>query len=109
MQTLHLACASHHSPTSRPPCKAIRPTKAILAPCFLALLQDKTDGLDGSRQIKLMHDAMRTMKKEMRRMDVRMGVARHLLAQKQRERLGRMGAVEAAGGLGDDEDAGGIG
>ncbi|KAG2445635.1 hypothetical protein HXX76_000245 [Chlamydomonas incerta] len=68
-------------------------------------IQDKTDGLDGSRQVKLMHDAMRAMHKEMRKMDVRMGVVRHQLWVKQ---VGRTLKLSAAAGRGrggsDNED-----
>lgn len=63
--------------------------------------QDKTDGLDGSRQVKLMHDAMRSMHKEMRKMDVRMGVVRHQLWAKQ---VGRTLKLSAAAGRGSDND-----
>ncbi|GIL47112.1 hypothetical protein Vafri_4022 [Volvox africanus] len=62
-------------------------------------IQDKTDGLDGSRQVKLIHDAMRTMHKEMRRMDVCIGVAQQELWSKQAERNLRLGA-----GILDDSD-----
>ncbi|GFR43642.1 hypothetical protein Agub_g4743, partial [Astrephomene gubernaculifera] len=65
-------------------------------------IQDKTDGLDGSRQISLIHDTMRTMRKEMRRMDVRIGVARHELWAKQTGRTLKLGA----GILDDDEEDG---
>lgn len=64
-----------------------------------SLLQDKTEGLDGSRQIKLIHDAMRTMRKEMRHMDVHIGVARQELWTRQMRRDLRLGA-----GITDEDD-----
>ncbi|PNH01777.1 hypothetical protein TSOC_012296 [Tetrabaena socialis] len=64
---------------------------------------DKTDGLDGSRQIKLMHDAMRSMRKEMRRLDIRLGVARNELWAKQMTRARQLDAG-VVGSEGDEEE-----
>ncbi|EFJ50892.1 NimA-related protein kinase 6 [Volvox carteri f. nagariensis] len=66
-------------------------------------IQDKTDGLDGSRQIKLIHDAMRTMRKEMRRMDIRIGIVRNELWAKQARRDLRLGAGILEEGEDEDE------
>ncbi|KXZ47461.1 hypothetical protein GPECTOR_35g899 [Gonium pectorale] len=68
-------------------------------------IQDLTDGLDGSRQIKLMHDAMRSMRKEMRRMDLRIGAARHALWARQMQRTLKIsaGVLGDGDGMGDDD------